>query len=509
VKSYETPGKNSKTIDYYFLTHQKAKVKPRTVTQAIFVMPGSYYNLKDVNQTYSQLSGLQVYKYINLQFSESAGLNSLSKTGDEQLDCKVELSRASANSFAITTDGTNSGGALGLQGNIGYQNRNIFRGAQIFKINLSVSAQAQVTSATGEEQQGLFNTLELGANASLTFPQFLLPIRPEKISRYFKPKTTVTIGYNFQRQTDYTRHISNITFGYNWLQNDKIRHVFNPIEFSLVKVETDSAFDAYLNSLNDKKLKNQYTDHVVAGLKYSFTFSNQKINEIRDFFYIRTNFETGGNLFYGINVLFKQPLSDSGYYTFAGLPFAQYVRPDLDLRYYQVMQGNHSVVYRFYGGIGVPYGNTKSLPFEKAFFAGGANDMRGWRMYALGPGSYHNDTLSGTYNQIGDMQLEVNLEYRFPIYKMFRGAFYTDMGNIWLLYPSPDLPGGVFKFTDFLSQVAIDVGFGLRLDFDFFIFRLDPAIPIRVPWYPVADRWYFDKMQLGDIVWNFGIGYPF
>jgi outer membrane protein assembly factor BamA len=509
VKTYENPDKNHPSITYYFMVREKFKVQPRTITQSIFVIPGSWYDLKDVNQTYSQLSNLQVFKYINLQFAESAGLNTLSKTGDELLDCRIELARASAHSFAITGDGTNSAGALGIQGNVGYQNRNIFRGAQLLKLNLSVSAQAQATSVTGEESSGLFNTIELGANASLIFPQFLLPVRPEKLSRYFKPKTTITIGYNFQSQKDYIRHITNITFGYTWLQSEKIKHILNPIEFSLVNVNTDSAFDAYLNGLQDKKLKNQYTDHVVAGLKYSFTFSSQKVGELRNFLYLRTNFETGGNLLYGINSLFKIPKSDSGYYTFAGLPFAQYVRPDLDLRYYQVMRSNHSLVYRFYGGVGVPYGNTKTLPFEKAFFAGGANDMRGWRMYSLGPGSYHNDTLSGTYNQIGDMQLELNLEYRFPIYKMFRGALFLDAGNIWLLYPSADLPGGLFKFNEFMSQVAIDAGFGIRLDFDFFIFRLDPAIPIRVPWYETNNRWYFNKMQLKDIVWNFGIGYPF
>jgi len=159
--------------------------------------------------------------------------------------------------------------------------------------------------------------------------------------------------------------------------------------------------------------------------------------------------------------------------------------------------------------IGIPYGNSTLLPFEKAFFAGGANDMRGWKMYTLGPGTYKNTNVDFNYNQIGDIQLEANVEYRFPIYQWIRGAVFMDAGNIWLLQNSSDLPGGQFTFPGFFKQVALDGGVGIRLDFDFFIFRFDPAIPLRVPSYPENDRWYFNKMQLKDIVWNFGIGYPF
>jgi outer membrane protein assembly factor BamA len=149
------------------------------------------------------------------------------------------------------------------------------------------------------------------------------------------------------------------------------------------------------------------------------------------------------------------------------------------------------------------------LPFEKTFFAGGANGMRGWRMYELGPGSYENLDEGSSFNQIGDIQLEANVEYRFPLYDWIRGAFYLDAGNIWLLRESPDLPGGKFIFSEFLGQIAIDVGVGLRFDFDFFIFRFDPAIAIKKPTYPEGDRWTVDKLQLKDVVWNFGIGYPF
>ncbi len=506
VKTYQSAIEGQPPGTFYFLYRDKFKVKPRTIAQAIFLSSGSNYNLYDVKQTYSSLSGLQVFKYINLQFIETLDPSPLRSRGKDILNCKVELSRSPAQSFSVTTDGTNSGGAFGIQGNLGYQNRNVFRGAQLFRINLSGSLQMQASG--GSSSTGFFNTVELGINGALTFPQFLLPIKPEKLPKYFKPKTTITIGYNYQHQVDYDRHISNITFGYTWLQNEKIRHTLNPIEVSLVKIFTDAYFDSVINAQPDKRLRNQYTDHMVAGLKYSFTFSNQQVNKVKDFFYIRSNLETGGNLLYAIDQIFKIPIGDSGMYTLFGLPYSQYVRPDIDFRYYNILGNNYSFVYRFYGGIGIPYANSTVLPFEKAFFAGGANGMRGWKMYYLGPGSYHSDN-QDAFNQIGDIQLEANVEFRFPIYQWLRGALFIDMGNIWLLQEAPDLPGGKFIFPDFINQIAIDAGFGIRLDFDFFIFRIDPAIPLRVPWYPENDRWYFDKMRFQDIIWNFGIGYPF
>jgi len=509
VKTYENPAKGIPSSTYYFLYRGKFKVKPRTITQAIFITPGSYYNLADVTRSYSQISSLQVFNYINIQFKDTPGRIDLKTPFTDVVDCKIQLSRAPVQSFSITTDGTNSGGAFGVQANLGYQNKNIFRGAQSFRANVSIAAQMQASGGPENDSKAFFNTIDLGANAGITFPQFLLPIKPEKLPKHFKPKTTISIGYNYQHQQDYNRHISNISFGYTWYQNERMTHVLNPAEITLVKIYPDSLFNIWLNSQVDKRLKNQYTDHLVAGLKYTLNYSSQQIGKVKDFFYIRTNFETGGNLIYGINSIFKPRKNENGQYTLFGLPYSQYVRPDVDFRYYNMFANKFSMVYRFYGGIGIPYGNSSVLPFEKAFFSGGANGMRGWKMYYLGPGSYHNDTTGGSFSQIGDMQLEANIEFRFPVYKILRGALFLDAGNIWLLKDSPDLPGGKFTFPGFLSQIALDFGIGIRLDFDFFIFRLDPAIPIRVPWYPADDRWNFNKMQLKDIVWNFGIGYPF
>ena len=504
IKGYLSNRHDSTKYYYSFLYNGKLKIKPRTIVQSLFIKPGDYYSLSDINKTYTNLGRLPIFRYKNIQFTE---VKNLSTDKNDVIDCKILLSREQLQSFSVSTDGTNSAGAFGIQGNLIYQNRNIFRGAQFFRVNFSASAMTQ-GSATSTGVSTFFNTFELGINASLTFPQFLIPVRQETLPKRFKPKTTINVGYNFQKQDDYDRHISNATFGYNWNQNDKLNHTINPIEFSFVRVYPDSAFLAWLNSLTDQRLKNQYTNHLVAGLRYTITYNSQDRSKIEDYFYIRANFQTGGNLFYGIYSLIDGPKTGSSY-TMFGVPFAQFVRPDLDFRYFLMFSRSRILVMRFYGGIGIPYGNSSSLPFEKAFYAGGSNDIRGWRMGNLGPGNFYNDTVSNTYSQIGDIQLQGNIEYRFTISGIFKGALFADMGNVWLLKPSPDFPGGEFNFSTFLPQIAVDAGVGLRLDFDFFIFRLDPAVPVYAPYYPKKDRFYIPKMQFGDIIWNFGIGYPF
>jgi hypothetical protein len=490
---------------YYFLFKNKLRLKPRTLAQMIFIRSGDWFNLKDLNQTYSQLASLQIFNYMNIQMHDATG-NSFKDR--DKIDCKVLLSRIPLHSFSVSTDGTNSSGAFGVQGSLNYTNRNIFSGAQLFRMTLNGAAQMQ-GSFGPENTKGLLNTLEFGASTSLTFPQFLIPIRPERLNKKFKPRTTISLGYNFQQRPDYYRHISNISFGYTWNETDKIKHVLNPVEISVVKIFPDATFTDSLFHITDKRLLNQYTNHLVAGLKYIFTYNGQDVNNVKDFFYIRSNFETGGNLLYGIDEAFKVPKAASGYYNLFNIQYAQFVRPDLDLRFYHFFTRTSSLVTRIFAGIGVPYGNSISLPFEKAFFGGGANDIRGWKMGSLGPGRYHNDTTSNTFDQTGDMQLQLNLEYRFPVYKYLRSALFIDMGNVWLLHNTPELPGGMFQLKYFIPDIAIDMGIGIRADFDYFIVRFDPAVPIRVPYYFENNHWYAGKLGLSDIIWNFGIGYPF
>jgi outer membrane protein assembly factor BamA len=240
-------------------------------------------------------------------------------------------------------------------------------------------------------------------------------------------------------------------------------------------------------------------------MRYSFTFNNQNINLPKDFFYYRINLESSGNLLAAIDnsPFFEQVDSHK---ELLGIRYAQFFRIDQDIRYYKVLSQENRLAFRTIIGLGIPYGNSSELPFERSFYAGGANGMRGWQFRQLGPGSY-TDTLN--IERIGDIHLEFNAEYRFPIYDYLKGALFVDVGNIWTLRERENLPGGEFRLDRFYKDLAVDAGIGFRFDFSFFIFRLDAATPLRDPALSQGNRWVFDQINLRNLVWNFGIGYPF
>jgi outer membrane protein assembly factor BamA len=277
----------------------------------------------------------------------------------------------------------------------------------------------------------------------------------------------------------------------------------------VVRIFPSSEFTDYLNSLKDPRYKYQYTDHLIMALKYSLIFSNQGQRHQKHFEYFRLNMETSGNSLNLYSKYIDNTRNANGDYTLFNIRYAQYLISDFDFRYYNAINPRNLIVIRAAAGLGYAYGNSKSLPFEKGFYSGGANGMRGWRIRSLGPGAFR-DTSDANFDKMGDILLEGNMEYRFPIYRFLKGAFFADAGNIWTLNTNSDFPDGKFSSSTFINQIAMDAGFGIRLDFSYFIFRIDGAIPIRSPSLPQEDRWIkVPAMQIGDIIWNFAIGYPF
>ncbi len=223
---------------------------------------------------------------------------------------------------------------------------------------------------------------------------------------------------------------------------------------------------------------------------------------------MRWNVEPAGNLMNLVQVCSNLPANSKGQYTFYGIPYAQFLRSDIDFRKYFALPNDQNFVFRALLGIGIPYGNSTGLPFEKGFYAGGANDMRGWAIRSLGPGAYSSGI--SNYNNMGDLIIQSNIEYRFSIYKYWLGAFFADAGNVWLLRKSTVYPGGEFNASTFAKQIAIDAGLGFRWDFSFFIFRIDGALKMKKPSFSNSSDWIsFGKFKILDIMWNFGIGYPF
>jgi len=494
--------------EYHFIYRNRLKIRPLTITQSVFVKGGDLYSARDVRMTKLRLSEIGLYDYTNLRFKD---VDQVDSAGYGSLDCHIDLRRRKLHAFTVEAEGTNRGGRPGIGLNVAYQNNNIFRGSEIFQLRARIALEAQKNLATsGEDVTGdipFFNTIETSLDASVTFPRFLIPIKQQRFPKYFRPKTTIRTGFGYERRPEYTRNPVFLTFGYDWKESDTKRHIINPFDWNIVSVDLSPDFQEQIDEEPNDRIRNQYTDHIITAITYNFIFNNQDIKTLKNFFFFRGGAETGGNLLYAGSLLFGNKADSLDYYTLGGIRYSQYARFDADFRFYNVVTRNTTVVYRLFAGIGIPFGNAVVLPLEKGFYGGGANGMRGWPLRLLGPGSYSNP--DDNFDKMGDIQIEANLEYRFPVYKFFKLGLFLDVGNIWLLSENTSYPGGEFKVNKFLKDFAIDGGIGVRLDFNFFILRIDSAIPFKDPALPEGQRWTFNDWQFRDVLVSFGIGYPF
>lgn len=503
--------KRDKASNYYFVYPSKPRLKPGVITRAVFMKEGRLFSMNDVEQSYKTLSGLKNFRFINIQFSENP--DTLTHNPYMRaLDCKIELTRMPSNYYNIAAEATNSGGNLGVAGNVSYQNRNMFRGAEIFDLKLNGALEVQ--KIFGDENaddvigQLPFNTMETGVEARFEIPRFLLPVSPEKFSKYFRPRTYIKTGLNYQQRSDYTRYILNASFGYEWKENEFKKHIFTPVEISSIKINPDSSFIQIINAIQDKRIQLSYNDHLSMAMKYSFVLNNQKINKRLNFSYFRGNVESSGNALWLASKAFGMEQDELGIYKIFNIRYSQFVKFDADYRFYNFPGKHSSTVYRLAAGIAFPYGNIDIMPFDKSFYAGGANGIRAWKLYDLGPGAY-SDTNVVKFYKTGDIHLEANVEYRFDIYKYLKGALFLDAGNIWLRKENIQFPNAEFKLKEFHKQIAMGGGIGARLDFSFFIIRIDAGIPLRDPSRVPELRWVYDEMKLTKVNFNLGIGYPF
>lgn len=505
---YHFDAGDTTTNQYYLVYRNKLRIKPSALTHALFLRNGEIYRLRDHDLTYKRMTNLPINRFVSINY-ELPDTGRMQVGGKPLLNTTIRITRAPVNVFSIDAEGTISSGYLGLGSSVTYNNRNFFRGGETFSIKVKGLMQNQPSLANTVVKNFLFfNTYETGAEVGLDFPRLLMPFRMKRVDLYTRPKTTINIGYNFQQEPSYKRYIFNTAFGYEWSKNEQNRFLFSPLVINSVSLYKDSTFTAYLDSINDSRLSSQYTDHFIAAMKFSYIFNNQRLALNKNFFFLRLNLEPAGNIMNFYYQGSRGEVNSDGQYLFLGIPFAQFVRADIDFRKYFALTNTKTLIFRTLLGIGIPYGNSSALPFEKGFYAGGSNDMRGWPIRSLGPGTYQSAT--SNYNNVGDLIIEGNLEYRYTIYRSFLGALFIDAGNVWLLNENDVFPGGEFKSDLFLKQMAIDAGLGFRYDFSFFIFRVDGAVKVKNPAEPDAQSWTdFSKMHLSDVIWNFGIGYPF
>ena len=492
------------TLNFYYFG--KPNVKPQAMARSVQIVEKMPYNLRSVTSTYKSLSNFALFNNVNIAFDTVSGqTDSLNL-----LDCKITMQQSNAHSYSIQAEGTRSDSDLGIRGSLSYTNRNIFKGAEMLQISLKGGFEAQsiLNFSDSTQNHRRFNTREFGASASLVFPKFLSPFPMKVFSRDYQPTTSINLGFNSQVRYYYSRYISTLSFSYDWKSSPRLRQNLAPVYLNTVKIANiDPVFQQFLDSENNQRKKDQYTDHLIFGLRYALTYSTQSLNRQGSFFYLRADFESSGNLLSLFNNT-KLMAEQEDHYDILGIRYAQYVRTSFDIREHIKLNETSWLVLRQCLGVGLPYGNSEELPFERSFYAGGANSMRGWSYHNVGPGGFN--PMYSEMEKIGDLLLELNAEYRFPIYNIFNGAIFADLGNIWTLQPNPSMPDCEFKPDTFYKQLAFDAGFGLRLDVSFLILRLDLAYALRNPYADnTGNYWRFNEPFYNNLKLQWGIGYPF
>jgi outer membrane protein assembly factor BamA len=501
---------SNQTDVYKFIYTPPLKIRTSIIGRSMFIKSGLRYNATDANQSFRKLNDFRIFKFVDINFRE-IDLKAAENPDKAFLDCMVKLTRNPLNSYSVELQGTNSGGDLGLAGYFVYQNRNLFRGAEVLSIKLKGAMEAQSNTSIPEETEErllFFNTFEAGVDITLQFPRFLAPVSEDIFHRYFRPKTAINLGYNVQDRIEYERVVINSSFGYEWSETRFKTHFLKPLAASLIKINKTAAFDSII-AQESQRFQNQYTDHLVLALRYSYVFNNQELGRLKNFHYFRINLESAGNLLDLFVKMSNQEKNQEGFNTILGIRYSQFAKADVDFRYYITLDRKNSVALRTFTGLAIPYGNSVDIPFETGFFGGGANGMRAWPLRYLGPGGYR-ETGTRSIERVGDIALEANIEYRFPLISVLKGALFFDIGNIWLLRENETFPDGKFESSEFYKELAMDAGIGFRLDFRFFIFRIDIAQKVKDPSRPENERWIPGSGHgwFKPVV-NLGIGYPF
>ncbi len=508
---YYDVSKNRDTSVYTVHYNGKKDYYSRALVYPIYFQPGSLYSSIRSKLTYDNYVDMKNFDFVKLSYVETpySKENFTSDTG--YLDCRIQLSRSKRRSFDADLLLKDNGSRIAFGGNLTWTNRNLFKGGEILTIGLKYTHELRADSAK-------YNNFELGGTVGLEVPYFWFPIPQNRIPKTFRPKTLIQIGVNYLRQDLYDRFLLNTAYTYRWrMRMQKHRMVvmensLSLLDFNLIKMYTDDDFEEVLARYQFKRRTlEKYKDHFILGSVYSFSIQNPNK------YLLHARVDLFGNLMYAfMNVLGNKAIvNDLNQYTIWNIPFACGITFDADYVHYLFQKKKQSMVFRFAMGIGVPLLNSTSLPFEKAFYLGGSNSMRGWRLRALGPGGYvDTNTTILTMESIGDVKLELNLEYRFQIYKVLHAAIFTDIGNIWLLRQQTDYPNGEFAFNRFYKELACDVGLGLRLDLSFFVIRLDYALKLHNPAKDGTAAWQHFKWNSykdfkADRAIVLGIGYPF
>ena len=477
------------------------------IAECNYIEPGALYNAESVSRTYRALGRLGILKQINIDVRPLGEID-----GVLMVDAYVLLQPDRSQTVSVSLEGTNSEGDLGFGVGLDYQHRNIFKGAELFRAKARVSYE----SISGD-LSGLINNnySEYSTEIGITFPKFMAPLLKRSFKQKIQASTTFSVNLDYQARPDYTRVIAGGGWRYQWTERSRrLAHTLTLVDVSVISVPKST--EGFIDSLN-LLLQNSYRPHLIMSMGYNFYRTNKAEMSVqqmglfqRDVFTIRANIETAGNLLYGLSKLSRQKHDENDGYRALGIRYAQYVKADADYAFTHYFDRRQSVAFHIGAGVAVPYGNSDALPFEKRFYSGGANSVRGWGVRTLGPGSFNsNKNLNNFFYQCGDIRFDVNLEYRAKLFWVVELGLFLDAGNIWTIRDYKDQPGGVFKFNKFYEQIAAAYGAGIRLDFKYFLIRVDMGMKAHNP-ASGQEKWpLFHPNFKHDSEFHFSVGYPF
>ncbi len=469
--------------------------KPKRLLPYILLEEGDTFSPDKSKNTSRRLGSVGAYKFINIRYDE---IDSLSTDSLGILEASIFLTPMDKRAIraelqAVSKSNNFAGPSLALT----LTNRNLFRGGEVLNLSLKGGYEFQIASG---EQSGLSSTL-IGAKSELIFPRVLFPIKiSDDWFKYAIPKTKMSLGGDYlNRKNLFSLASISANFGYVWNANRFITHEFNPLSINYVNLaKTSPEFEQILEE--NPFLRSSFEQQFIAGMTYAYTYNGLGEADKSHQFFIASTVDIAGN---GLSLFSGGGSSPQ---SFLGLEYAQYAKADIDLRYHLRLGSDTKLATRVFGGIGLPYGNSEIMPFTKQYFSGGPYSVRAFRIRTLGPGTYAPEAGSNSFfDQSGNIRLEANIEYRFPIYSFVKGAIFADAGNVWNTTENEAVPGGEFT-SSFMDEFGIGTGVGLRVDIQGFVIRFDLAAPLRTPSLPIGERWDFDYKNP---ILNFAIGYPF
>lgn len=493
-------------------------LKPSVLEDKCFLLPGEIYKASEVDRTYESLSRLALLRSVNID---------MRPVGPSTVDAYIMLTRNKKQGVTLEVEGTNSEGDLGFGLGLGYRYRNLGNASNL----LTAKLRANYESLSGNFS-GLINNryTEFAGEVGITMPQFLFPFLSRSWRRRVKASTETTVSFSYQERPEYTRIIAGAAYKYRWTtRGGQQRRTFDLIDINYVRLP-ESTID-FINTVapTNPLLRYAYEDHFIMRMGYTYSLTNRRIAsgslkipvEQPKVFSIRASAEVAGNLLYALSALTKRPRyygTDSlaaeagqGVYRILGIPFSQYAKAEFDYTLTRNFPGRrHSLAFHIGAGIAVPYGNSRMVPFEKRFYAGGANGVRGWSVRTLGPGNYDSrNSVADFINQCGDIRLDLSVEYRIKLFWVFDGALFVDAGNIWTIHSYSNQPGGMFHLDDVPRQLAGAYGAGLRLDFDYFLLRFDLGMKAHNPALGQQQWPIFHPSWKRDATFHFAVGLPF